>query len=189
MEPQEISRPGTSATAIASLVCGLLGCVPFLTGLAALVLGVVGIKKTKEPMVTGRGMAVAGLILGCLSLVGWSLFAAALVSGFSFLQTAGPAQLAGERFTRDLSEGKIGAALAASVEGMDREKLVAFSNRIKPWGELQNFGINSYAYNNIKGKVELTIGGSAIFANETKIYTIRLRKAGETYKIEEFDFP
>src|SRR5688572_29756328 len=64
----------TNGAAVASLVCGLVACVPFLTGLAAIVLGILGIKKAKDPQVGGKGLAIAGLILGILSLGGWTLF-------------------------------------------------------------------------------------------------------------------
>ena len=58
----------TSGVAVASLVCGILFCFP-LCGLAALILGIVGINQTKPGMAKGRGMAIAGTILGSLGLV------------------------------------------------------------------------------------------------------------------------
>lgn len=60
-----------SATAVASLVLGLLFCVPGL-GLVGAALGAIGVAVT-GPTGTrrGRGMAVAGLVLSGLTLVGW----------------------------------------------------------------------------------------------------------------------
>ena len=73
--------------AVASLITGVLLCVPVLPGLAAIVLGGLGLKKTKDPAVTGKGLAVAGLVLGILNLVGWgaylSLIAAVMVPSLS----------------------------------------------------------------------------------------------------------
>ena len=63
MQPQR----QTSGSAVASLICGILGCVPLITGLLAVILGVMGLRATKNPKYTGRGMAVAGLILGLIS--------------------------------------------------------------------------------------------------------------------------
>src|SRR3954462_15398383 len=60
--------------AVAGLVLGLIGCLPFLTGVLAIVFSIVGIRKTRDPQVGGKGMAVAGLILGILSVVGWAMF-------------------------------------------------------------------------------------------------------------------
>jgi prepilin-type processing-associated H-X9-DG protein len=49
--------------AIASLVIGIIGfCLPI--GFIAIVLGALGMRKTRDPRVGGRGMAIAGLVLG-----------------------------------------------------------------------------------------------------------------------------
>src|SRR5580658_10429866 len=61
----------TSAAAITSLVCGLLMCIPVVTGLVAVLTGIIGLAATSKPTVKGRGMAMAGLILGIISLLGW----------------------------------------------------------------------------------------------------------------------
>jgi Domain of unknown function (DUF4190) len=190
MEVNELPRPRTSAAAIASLVCGLLGCVPFLTGLAALILGIVGVKTTRDPMITGRGMAIAGLVLGGLNLAGWTLFVVFFAAGLVVLtKTAEPARLTAEQFTRDLSEGKIEAALASSAEGMDRAKLADLAERMKPWGTFRSLRITSYNIKEANGTVEFTFGGVATFATETKKFTTTLHKEGTTYKLEKFDFP
>jgi prepilin-type processing-associated H-X9-DG protein len=56
--------------ATASLICGILGfCIPVLGGIVAIVLGIVGLTKTKDPRVGGKGMAIAGLVLGGVSIV------------------------------------------------------------------------------------------------------------------------
>jgi prepilin-type processing-associated H-X9-DG protein len=57
--------PKTSGWAIASLVCGILFCIP-LSALLAIVFGIVGIVETKGGRKKGFGMALAGLILGLL---------------------------------------------------------------------------------------------------------------------------
>src|SRR6266550_1464930 len=62
-----------SGAAIAALIFGILGCVPLITGLIAIVCGFIGIRTTRDPRYSGRGMAVAGLILGLLSVVIWGV--------------------------------------------------------------------------------------------------------------------
>jgi hypothetical protein len=187
MDPDSISKPRTSVAAIISLICGLLGCIPFVTGLAAVILGIVGIKKTKDPMVKGRGLAIAGLVLGGLSIAGWAIsLPIALVV---LTKTAEPARLTAEQFTRDLSEGKIDAALASSAEGMDRSKLEALSERMKPWGTFRSFRITSYNVKEVNDTVEFRFGGVATFATETRRCTTTLHKEGATYKVEKLDFP
>lgn len=88
--PQPYGAPpggGSNGLAIGALVVGIIGLitvwVPFLgivLGLVALVLGIVGRKKANETGV-GGGMAIAGLIMGVLAILGgilWIVFVAAL---------------------------------------------------------------------------------------------------------------
>ena len=58
--------------AIASLVCGIVGCVPFVTSLAALVLGIVSVRKAREPGFGGKSIAIVGLTLGIVGVAGRS---------------------------------------------------------------------------------------------------------------------
>jgi len=48
-------------------------CIPFATGVIALLTGIIGIGATSNPAVKGRGMAISGIILGLLSLILWGL--------------------------------------------------------------------------------------------------------------------
>src|SRR5580658_187998 len=61
---------GTSAMAIASLVCGCLFCIP-IVGLLALIFGIIGLKHTKDRRTGGRGMAIAGTVLGGFGVLLW----------------------------------------------------------------------------------------------------------------------
>ena len=77
----------TSAAAVFALVFGLsslfcalalfLAPLAVLFGIIALVLGVVGLGKARLPDVTGRGVAIGGLVLGVLGL----LLGIALIAG------------------------------------------------------------------------------------------------------------
>ena len=65
----------TSGFAVASLVLGLLGIWPL-----AVIFGGVGISKTKEGLnVSGRGMAVAGLVLGIIIFLAEFFVAVAII--------------------------------------------------------------------------------------------------------------
>ncbi|MBM9460517.1 DUF4190 domain-containing protein [Nocardioides sp. zg-536] len=62
----------TSVLAIISLVTGILGllcCGSFVFSVAALILGFLGKKEIDEGHKTGKGMALAGLILGAIGVV------------------------------------------------------------------------------------------------------------------------
>lgn len=86
-----VDRPKlkTSAAAVFSLVFGLsallcalalfLSPLAILFGIIALILGAVGISMAGRPNVTGKGVAIGGLVLGLLGL----LLGVALVAGIS----------------------------------------------------------------------------------------------------------
>lgn len=66
-QPQYYAAPPTNGSATAALVLGILSmtCLP-LTGPIAIILGGIGMKATQDGTESGRGMAIAGLVLGIL---------------------------------------------------------------------------------------------------------------------------
>jgi S1-C subfamily serine protease len=66
-------RTGTNRLAIAALVCGLVGIpfVGFATGLAAIVLGALALGAIRDTNQKGLGLAVSGVLLGIVDVVGW----------------------------------------------------------------------------------------------------------------------
>ncbi|WP_415847587.1 DUF4190 domain-containing protein [Tsukamurella strandjordii] len=70
------AQSGTNGLAIASLVCGILSipsaCVwglGILFGIAAIIMGIIAMKQTKQTGQDGNGMALAGLITGVVGLL------------------------------------------------------------------------------------------------------------------------
>jgi hypothetical protein len=81
----------TSGLAIASLVCGIVGIVTcFLPGIAAVICGHMALKQMAAPnaQVTGRGMAVAGLVLGYFSILLMVAMIALIFLGVVFGKTS-----------------------------------------------------------------------------------------------------
>jgi hypothetical protein len=64
-------KPPASPAAVLSLVCGILLCLGPLTGLTAIIAGVVARSQVsaKPNAVGGGGMALAGILLGVLNLL------------------------------------------------------------------------------------------------------------------------
>jgi predicted Zn finger-like uncharacterized protein/prepilin-type processing-associated H-X9-DG protein len=58
---------GLAIASFAIALCGLF--IPVLPGIAAIVLGILGIKKTRDPSVGGKGLAIAGISVGGTTLV------------------------------------------------------------------------------------------------------------------------
>jgi Domain of unknown function (DUF4190) len=61
----ELASQKGNIMAVASFVCALLGCVPFLS-ILAVIFGIIGLRKTKDPRIGHMGLAIAGIVLGCL---------------------------------------------------------------------------------------------------------------------------
>jgi type II secretory pathway pseudopilin PulG len=77
-------QPQTDGGAIASMVLGIASfalCLSFITGIPAIILGHISLSKIKKSMgsLKGEGMALAGLILGYISLPFVLIFAAILI--------------------------------------------------------------------------------------------------------------
>src|SRR5690349_9969528 len=69
-----------SKAALASLIFGIIGCVPFVTGALALLFGLIGFFTAGGPFRRGRWMAVVGSLLGMVSLIFWILFGSTLLA-------------------------------------------------------------------------------------------------------------
>lgn len=70
-------EPKTNGLALASMICGIAGCcVGPIVGIAAIVLGAIGLSQiNKEPdKFTGKGMAITGIIMGILGIIWYILF-------------------------------------------------------------------------------------------------------------------
>ncbi|HWK77541.1 DUF4190 domain-containing protein [Microbacterium sp.] len=94
VQPYAPSRP-TSGLAVTSLITGIAGIVlswaflPLLASIAAVITGHMALKQTRtNPALGGRGMAIAGLILG---YVGVAILALTLIFGILSLFVIGSA--------------------------------------------------------------------------------------------------
>jgi hypothetical protein len=173
--------------AVTSLVMGLLLCIPAVTGLGGVIFGVLGLKKTKDPRVGGKGLAIAGLVLGLVNLAFWGLFGGgvwALVAGTSLQRDMA------KTFIKDMSEGNVTAAAAACHSAMPKEALESSSAAMKAWGALKDVttvGINANAAAGQDSQVVVT--GVSEFANAKRQFQVYFVKEGDKWKIVKFEFP
>lgn len=80
-----IQEKRTSGMAVTALVLGILGLSLF-----AIIFGAIAMNQTKkDPNLSGRGMAIAGLVLGIIGMVSWVIwgifFAIFSIGSMSFL--------------------------------------------------------------------------------------------------------
>lgn len=78
--PQSPIAKRENRIAVAGLIASNMGfVVPFAGGIVGVILGIVGLSKTRDPRIGGRGMAIAAIIVGILSIatsaaVLWSVY-------------------------------------------------------------------------------------------------------------------
>jgi hypothetical protein len=145
MGPGGYSLPAASTTsgaAVTSLVCGLLMCIPFLTGAIAILTGIIGVISTGKPTVKGRGMAIAGIILGLISIAGWSV---AGLAGFALYRAGGPARVVARQYVADLSAGNLDQCLQHSSPAITKDQLDNISKTMQSWGAITDTTIFSFS--------------------------------------------
>jgi prepilin-type processing-associated H-X9-DG protein len=87
VNPPSSKPPKTSGMAIASLVLGILGltCIlPIIGPLLAVIFGIVALNRISKSggQITGQGQAVAGLIIGAISMLMIPIMAAIMLPAF-----------------------------------------------------------------------------------------------------------
>ncbi|HUU22024.1 MAG TPA: DUF4190 domain-containing protein [Phycisphaerae bacterium] len=63
--------PAMSTAAVAGFVCSMIVCIPVVTQLLGLILGIVGIGRTSGGRARGRGLAIAALCIAGPVLLFW----------------------------------------------------------------------------------------------------------------------
>ena len=97
-----------SNAALFSLIIALVVCIPF-GGIIAVILGIFGFMRTKEPGVRGRGLAIAGILLGIGNVVTQIIVVAAGGIGL-IMHLAGSApspQATTDSFIKDIAAGAV----------------------------------------------------------------------------------
>jgi hypothetical protein len=166
--------------ALASLILGILGCVPVLTGLLAMILGFVGLRRTRDPRVGGKGMAIAGLVLGLLSLLGWTVFGGGVIA---LLVGTAPQRDLAKQFIRDVAAGRIDAALAVSTPDVKRADCEEFFQGMKTFGSLNDITISNISLNTANGVTTARLAGTATFTQGSPTFEIGLIKLNGQWKI------
>ena len=179
-------RAGTSGAAIASLICGILGCIPFVTSLLAIILGIIGIKSTSGGRAGGRGRAIGGLILGLLGIIGWSSFGVLGFWGWSQgKKLVGSACIP---FVQAVGEGDY--TKAANHSTMSEAEMAALHDQIKDWGTVSDMSVNSInAQKNAGTPGHVVMSGKATFPQAgTKDFDVELDNSSGVMKIVKLEF-
>jgi len=178
------SQRPTNAWAIASLVSGLLGCVPFATGIIAIITGIIGLRRANDPRYGGRPLAVGGLALGVMSVLFWLFFGGTFLGVFR--ATGEPRKLAQE-VVRMASDGAVDA-MEETASGIGRPELELLVAQMEPWGEYQDLTSYSSSINVAATVTRCHLQGSATFANGEHPFTMTLVKQGDDWKVSALEF-
>jgi hypothetical protein len=186
--PQGYSLPPatrTSAAAITSLVCGLLMCIPLVTGLVAVLTGIIGISATSNPAIKGRGMAIAGLILGLISLAVWG---GGGYLGYAMYQRSGPDRAFAQQYIADLVAGKIDQCVQSSTGNIAQQQLQDDYKQSQAWGTFQTAVAFPNSWNFDNGKSLIGMTGVCTFTGGPHKFVIAVAKDGDTRKVDSFQW-
>lgn len=162
----------TSGAAITSLILGILMCIPLLTQLGAILFGIIGISSTRKPGVGGRGMAIAGLLLGLVALLGWAGIGGYV--GWNHVQSA-PDRAVATSFLQNLASGNVTAAQAQCVASMSPAVVQQKSTQIQGFGSLTSFTPITSIIIPGNGATGAVVTGIALFGNTGKTIIITLQ--------------
>jgi Domain of unknown function (DUF4190) len=177
---------GTSGAAIGSLICGILFCVPLITSLLAIILGFVGIKATGNNRAGGRGLAIAGLILGLLGIIGWSIGGVTMVIGFAKAKEMASQNC--QPFVQAVSAGDYSKASAYS--NMPQEDMQTLHDQIAGWGALNNMSISGFNFQKNAGTPgHMNMNGHASFATVgAKDFDAEMESSAGQFKVVKIEF-
>ncbi|HEY1922777.1 MAG TPA: DUF4190 domain-containing protein [Tepidisphaeraceae bacterium] len=173
----------TSGAAIASLVCGLILCIPFVTGLVAIITGIVGISTTGNPAVKGRGMAIAGLILGLINFGLWGAGGGAIAVAY---QHAKPQRTLAKQYVSDLVAGNTDQCVQHSSVNLTRPQIEAYIKQAQAWGTMSDVTVFGFSVENNNGSFTGSINGVCKFGATAHAFSMTLVKESDEMKVDTF---
>ncbi len=179
--------PPVSGKALASLVFGVMFCLPLLPSVLATLFGMLGLRETRSGARSGRGFAAAGLVLGGLGMAAWLLLGSRAYLFLNLIATeSNRADVVAEAFLHELADGKIDDALARTAPATPREPLAAASRAMQDWGKFDSAStplMPVFAGTTIR---RWELEGTATFARADREVYLRLVSDGTTYRVEQF---
>lgn len=179
--------PPVSGKALASLIFGVMFCLPLLPSVLATLFGMMGLRETRDGSRSGRRFAVAGVILGGLGVAAWLLMGSRVYLFVSLITVeSNRATVVAEAFLHELADGKVDAALARTAPATPREPLAAAAHAMEDWGRFDSVStplLPVFAGTAIR---RWELEGTATFARADREVYIRLVSDGTTYRVEQF---
>lgn len=154
MQPTQVN-----AWSITALALGAGGfCLPVLPGLLAVVFGILGIRRSKTTR-SGRGMSIAGIMLGIVGIAVWVGFT------FALIKMTAPVREAAHQFVRDLASGNMAAVQADTDGSISPQELQSSIDIVKPHGAVADVTCQNTSFENDGGET----AGVATFGDKSKL--------------------
>jgi hypothetical protein len=182
----------TNGMAIAGLVCAILGfCLWFVGGLLGIIFGLIGLGKSRDPQVGGRGIAIAAIFIGLLSLLASGGFTYLTVHGIrAGIASTKPPRDAARQFVQDLSQNDVAAATADATSDLSNAELQQMAQKLHGLGGFRDMTSSQMNMSDVNGSATYTLQGVATFASGTQNYDITVTRTGPgNWKVSKAQFP
>lgn len=172
-----------SVASAASLACGAFFILPFLAGLTAILLGILGLRQINLSNMRGRRLAVAGISLGLLNILGWTVY-------LRFIsQISAPGRILAHQFIEEISADDPAPAQRECVANVRPDRLTAASNQLKQWGGVRSVAVlhiisdtsNGVTTGSVRGTVRTPTGDHAFQLQTVSDHT-------SNWKVTDFSF-
>ena len=151
----------------------------------AIIFGIFGIKQTRNPNVRGRGLAVAGIIIGVLNMiiggVIFSLFGLGLFLGVGVYKTTHNAAV---QVVKDVSNGNTQAAAAMTdASNISAADLDTLHQKMQAWGTFKDVTLTPKNIQADMSSGDAEYVGTAVFTNSTQPCVVHLKRFGKDWKV------
>ena len=143
---QEMPPPGPemlpmSKPAVFGLLLSVLQCLPVISGVGAIILGILGLREVRTGQRIGKPIALAAIAIGVVSTVLWlvSLSAGALIAG-----RYASVYEAAEQFTRAVASGEFEEARALAGPGVSDEEVALWISDLEVEDARPDLSIDSF---------------------------------------------
>jgi Domain of unknown function (DUF4190) len=181
--PEKSPAAEWSIASAASLACGIFVIVPFFAGLAAIGLGILGIRQINQSnlKMRGRQLAMAGVVLGLLNILGWFAY-------FKFIGAiSGPGRSVTHHFIDDLNSADSSAAGRECLGNIRPDRLTAASNQIKNWGGVKNVAVLFVTNETVNGTTTGLVRGTLRTPTGDRAFQLQTASDDDSnWKIREF---
>jgi hypothetical protein len=140
-----------SLPSITALACGIFLIVPYISGLCAIALAVIGLRQTAGGEYYGRRLAWGAIVLGLLNIVGWTIFF------WIIADLSAPGRATAHRFFFDLNS----AAEQARQDclGVAADRLDSAAAQIQSWGGVKSVTVLYVTTDSNNGTITASIRG------------------------------